>query len=113
MNDQHRMSPIKDSSAENAAVVHAIAIPIIMLFSTAIGYLLALPFRYGYGKHFLWALFFLFFVAPVVATVAILAMGVHAHPEAAIHGWQVLVAQHPGAASWTWAFKDFVDICRW
>ncbi|OCX73010.1 hypothetical protein A6M27_06030 [Acidithiobacillus thiooxidans] len=79
----------------------------------AIGWLLALPFRYGYGKQYLWALLFLFFVAPVTFFVGAFVLGIHAHPQAFLAFWQTYVIQHPGAASWTWAIRGFTDLCRW
>lgn len=79
----------------------------------AIGHLLALPFRYGYGKQYLWALLSLFFVAPVTFFVGAFVLGIHAHPQAFLAFWQAYVIRHPGAASWTWAIRGFTDLCRW
>ena len=86
---------------------------VVWLSSLVIGRPIAYLVRAGYGKHLVWFAFFLFFVAPVIATVAILAMKIHADPAVFLAGWQRLVVQHPGAASWTWVFRDFVDVCRW
>lgn len=103
-NEEHQANHAR--GAADTAFIHAIVWIIVAALSSVLGYLFALPFRYGYGKHFLWALFFLLFVAPVVATVAILAVKIHADPAVFLSGWQRLVVQHPGAASWTWAVRD-------
>ena len=79
----------------------------------ALAFVLFLPFRYGYGKHFL----FLIFVAPVLlffaAMVVAMVMGIHAHPQDFLAFWQSYVARHPGTVQWTWVIRDFVDLCRW
>ncbi|MBU2775891.1 hypothetical protein F6A13_06845 [Acidithiobacillus sp. 'AMD consortium'] len=79
----------------------------------ALAFVLFLPVRYGYGKQYLWALLFLFFVAPVTLFVGAFVLGVHAHPQAFLAFWQTYVIRHPGAASWTWAIRGFTDLCRW
>jgi len=70
---------------------------------------LTLAIRHGYGKHLL----FLFFVAPIIlfvgACVVALVMGVHAHPQVFLGNWQTYVAQHPGAAHWTWLVRDLTQ----
>ena len=109
MNDQHRMSPIKDSYAENTDVVHAIAISIVMLFSTALAYLVAIPFRCGYGRHFL----FLIFVAPLLLIFGWAAMElvlkIHAEPQVFLAHWQAHVIRHPAAVHWTWLVQDLTQ----
>ena len=75
----------------------------------ALAFVLFLPFRYGYGKHFL----FLIFVTPVILFVGALVLGIHAHPHAFLAYWQTYLIRHPGAVHWTWAIRDFVDLCRW
>ena len=75
----------------------------------ALAFVLFLPFRYGYGKHFL----FLIFVAPVLlffaAMVVALVLGVHAHPQVFMGDWQAYVIRHPGAVHWTWLVRDLTQ----
>ena len=75
----------------------------------ALAFVLFLPFRYGYGKHFL----FLIFVAPILLFAGAMVMGIHAHPQDFLAFWQSYVARHPGTVQWTWVIRDFVDLCRW
>jgi hypothetical protein len=93
--------------------IHGIVWAIIPLLSLAVGRILAVPFRYGYGKHFL----FLIFVAPLLLIfgwVAVeLAMKIHAEPQVFLAHWQAHVIRHPAAVHWTWLVRDFVDLCRW
>ncbi|WP_226832977.1 hypothetical protein [Acidithiobacillus ferridurans] len=101
------------ADAADAAFIHGIALAIYFALGAAIGHLLALAIRHGYGKHIL----FLVFVAPVllfvVALVVGLVLGVHAHPQAFLAYWQAYVIRHPGAASWTWLVRGFTELCRW
>ncbi|MCY0871402.1 MAG: hypothetical protein OWQ56_01590 [Acidithiobacillus caldus] len=98
------------ANAADTALIHSIVWAIISLFSLAIGHLLALAIRHGYGKHLL----FLIFVAPIIlfvgAFVVALVMGIHAHPQAFLAFWQTYVARHPFAAHWTLLVRDLV---RW
>ena len=75
----------------------------------ALAFVLFLPFRYGYGKHFL----FLIFVAPILLFAGAMVMGIHAHPQDFLAFWQSYVARHPGTVQRTWVIRDFVDLCRW
>jgi hypothetical protein len=76
----------------------------------ALTFVLFLPVRYGYGKQYLWALLFLFFMAPILLCVVALVLGVHAHPQVFLNDWQTYVVQHPGATHWTWLVRDMT---RW
>lgn len=76
----------------------------------AIGWLLALAIRHGYGKHLL----FLVFVAPLLLIfgwVAVeLVLKIHAEPQVFLAHWQAYVIRHPAAVHWTWAVRDMT---RW
>ena len=76
----------------------------------ALAFVLFLPVRYGYGRQYLWALLFLFFMAPILLCVVALVLGVHAHPQVFLNDWQTYVVQHPGATHWTWLVRDMT---RW
>ncbi|WP_226841339.1 hypothetical protein [Acidithiobacillus ferrooxidans] len=67
----------------------------------ALAFVLFLPFRYGYGKHFL----FLIFVTPVILFVGALVLGIHAHPHAFLAYWQTYIIRNPGAVHWTWLVR--------
>lgn len=71
------------------------------------------PFRYGYAMRLLlWA-----FVVPLLLmfgwVVVDVALKIHAEPQVFLAHWQAHVIRNPGAAHWTWAIRDFVDLCRW
>ncbi|MHB1604398.1 MAG: hypothetical protein ACYCTJ_12280, partial [Acidithiobacillus ferrooxidans] len=76
----------------------------------ALAFVLFLPFRYGYGKHFL----FLIFVAPLLLIfgwVAVeLVLKIHAEPQVFLAHWQAHVIRHPAAGHWTWLVQD---LTRW
>ena len=76
----------------------------------AIAFVLFLPVRYGYGKQYLWALLFLFFVVPIILLAGALALKIHAEPQVFLAHWQLYVVRHPGATHWTWLVRDMT---RW
>ncbi|MBE7566320.1 hypothetical protein H7F08_06245 [Acidithiobacillus sp. HP-11] len=75
----------------------------------ALAFVLFLPFRYGYGKHFL----FLIFVAPLLLIfgwVAVeLVLKIHAEPQVFLAHWQAHVIRHPAAVHWTWLVRDLTQ----
>ena len=75
----------------------------------ALAFVLFLPFRYGYGKHFL----FLIFVAPLLLIfgwVAVeLVLKIHAEPQVFLAHWQAHVIRHPAAGHWTWLVQDLTQ----
>lgn len=71
-----------------------------------IAYLLALPIRYGYGKQYLWALLFLFFVAPILLFGGVFLYAMWLHPHAYLAHWDAFAGTHQAAARWTWLVRD-------
>jgi hypothetical protein len=69
-------------------------------------FVLLLPFRHGYGKQYLWTLFFLFFVAPVLLLGGAFLYAMWLHPHAYLAHWDAFAGTHPAAASWTWLVRD-------
>jgi hypothetical protein len=69
-------------------------------------FVLLLPIRHGYGKQYLWALFFLFFVAPVLLLGGAFLYAMWLHPHAYLAHWDAFAGTHPAAASWTWLVRD-------
>ncbi|WP_437559504.1 hypothetical protein [Acidithiobacillus sulfuriphilus] len=105
---EHRARLQKKSSPEEIELWNWIfSLPI-----RALAFVLFLPVRYGYGKQYLWALLFLFLVAPVLLFAWALAMGIHAQPQVFLAHWQAYVLRHPGAVHWTWAVRDVTGWIR-
>ena len=98
------------AEAADTAFIHGIVWAIISLFSLAIGHLLALAIRHGYGKHVL----FLVFVAPLLLMfgwgAVELVLKIHAEPQVFLAHWQAHVIRHPSAGHWTWLVQD---LTRW
>jgi hypothetical protein len=69
-------------------------------------FVLLLPFRHGYGKQYLWTLFFLFLVAPVLLLGGTFLYAMWLHPHAYLAHWDAFAGTHPAAASWTWLVRD-------
>lgn len=103
--EEHRASRKRKSSPEEIELWGWIfGLPI-----RALAFILFLPFRYGYGKHFL----FLIFVAPLLLIfgwVAVeVAMKIHAEPQVFLANWQLYIVRHPAAVHWTWLIRDMTQ----
>ncbi|MGC9215828.1 hypothetical protein [Acidithiobacillus sp.] len=93
--------------AENLAQIKSHSLVKILGLSVyALVHLLFLPFRHGYGKQYLWALFILFFVAPVLLFGGAFLYAMCLHPQAFLTHWEAFAGTHPAAASWTWLLRD-------
>lgn len=86
--------------------IHGIVWAIIPLLSLAVGRILAVPFRSGYGKQYLWALLFLFFVAPILLFGGVFLYAMWLHPHAYLAHWDAFAGTHQAAARWTWLVRD-------